>query len=223
MVTTATYSPPIIIFDFDGTIADSLGVGIDIYNEIAPAYNVKTIAESQYEACQNMSGQELIKSLGISKLKLPFILRKIKSELRKNMSNLPLNDGMKECILNLRSMGYELGIITSNSKDNVMNYLQQHDLSKAFDFVYSCSSLFGKHKVIKKVMKKHNFNQAQTLYVGDESRDVEAAQKSNIKVIAVTWGGNSRRMLQRFNPDHIADDTCELVEAVKSFGLFRKR
>jgi HAD-hyrolase-like len=49
------------------------------------------------------------------------------------------------------------------------------------------------------------------LFVGDETRDIEACQKVGIRIAAVTWGYNSRRSLVAMKPDFVFDDPQELV------------
>lgn len=62
----------VIIFDFDGTIADTIDAIIDIYNRIAPKYRCKTIKKEDRKKFQEKKPQELLKECGVTKLKLPF-------------------------------------------------------------------------------------------------------------------------------------------------------
>ena len=50
------------------------------------------------------------------------------------------------------------------------------------------------------------------IYVGDETRDVEAARKAGVQIIAVGWGLNSRASLLLQNPDFIVDSPEELTQ-----------
>ncbi len=49
------------------------------------------------------------------------------------------------------------------------------------------------------------------IYVGDETRDITAAQKSQVQVVAVAWGFNSPQILSQFNPDHLIDHSFRRV------------
>jgi phosphoglycolate phosphatase len=50
------------------------------------------------------------------------------------------------------------------------------------------------------------------IYVGDEYRDIEAAKAANVKIISVTWGFNSREVLENANSGYIAEDTEEILK-----------
>jgi phosphoglycolate phosphatase len=53
------------------------------------------------------------------------------------------------------------------------------------------------------------------IYVGDETRDIEAARKIQIQVIAVSWGFNSREVLAEQKPDFLISHPSQLIEVVR--------
>ena len=79
-----------------------------------------------------------------------------------------------------------------------------------FDFVYTGSSLFGKHKAMNKMLKNENLKSEGVIYVGDEVRDVEAADKVGLKVVSVDWGFNSREFLNQINPGSVVSSVSDL-------------
>ena len=52
---------------------------------------------------------------------------------------------------------------------------------------------------------ENNLDSANTYYVGDETRDIEAAKTAGVKSIAVTYGMNTKDVLQKSEPDIITD------------------
>ena len=56
----------------------------------------------------------------------------------------------------------------------------------------------------KKLLKKYKTDKSQTFYIGDETRDIDAAKKNGIYAVAVTWGFNSEKILLQHQPDFIA-------------------
>ncbi|MEB3145344.1 MAG: HAD hydrolase-like protein, partial [Cylindrospermopsis raciborskii 1523720] len=68
--------------------------------------------------------------------------------------------------------------------------------------------------IMSSVIKQRQIKPQTVIYVGDETRDIEAAKKANLKVIAVTWGFNSPEALTRENPDFLIDHPRELLEAI---------
>jgi phosphoglycolate phosphatase len=138
-------------------------------------------------------------------------LRRVKKELNKEIADLKPFTGIAESLFQLKEHGYKLGIITSNMEDNVIAFLKNNNLHLFFDFIHTGTTLFGKHKIIDKLIKRHKFCLDKIIYVGDETRDIEAAKKSKIKIIAVSWGFNSPTILAQYNPDFLVNHPQELV------------
>ena len=55
------------------------------------------------------------------------------------------------------------------------------------------------------------------IYVGDETRDIRSARKSNVGIVAVSWGFNSGDILQEFQPDSLVNTPQELLDAVNLY------
>jgi phosphoglycolate phosphatase len=208
----------VVIFDFDGTIADTYDTFVTIVNQLAGEFGYKPINLDELDRLKNLSSREIVQQSDISLVQIPFLLTRIKDELAEKIVNLGTFPGLKNCLFQLKKRGIVLGIITSNSQDNVHTFLTKNNLINLFDFIYSGTSLFGKHKIINQMIKKHHFNPNEVVYVGDETRDINSAKKSNIKVIAVGWGFNSPQVLAKYNPDHLVYHPHHLLAAVGSFA-----
>jgi phosphoglycolate phosphatase len=206
----------VIIFDFDGTVADTLDVILGIANGAAEEFGYKQVSREELEELKGLTPRQIIKRSGVSIFKVPFILRRIKTELNKQIQYITPFSGIKETLRKLKQQGHKLGIITSNSEENVMDFLEINDLKDLFDFVYSGTTIFGKSKVIANCLRKGNFNPADVIYVGDETRDIEAAKKTQIKVISVAWGFNLPAALESMHPDFLIYQPQELLGAIAS-------
>jgi len=197
-----------IVFDFDGTIADTFEV-------------VKNIAKDELGASENIFKslkddgiRTTMEKEGISIWKLPKMALKVKSKLRE-AENINLFSGIAELMNGLKN-NYKLGIVSSNSEQDILKILERYNIQNLFEFIYSDSSIFGKHLVLKRMCKKYKIIPEGVIYVGDEDRDIIAAKKNNIKNIAVTWGFNSRERLSKVNPDFIVDAPLQIVNIVSS-------
>lgn len=205
----------VLIFDFDGTIADSRITLVKIANELADEFGYDPVTESDIVRLSNLSSKDVIIQSPIPAYKIPFLLRRVKRQLNEHIAYLQPFEGMEEALSNLKKKGCYLGIITSNLGANVSLFLRKNSLDNYFDFVYSANTLFGKNKVINKAIDKHHLLKDEVIYIGDETRDIEAAKKSNIKVAAVTWGFNSASVLKKYNPDFILDKPQELLDIIE--------
>ena len=139
---------------------------------------------------------------------------KVKNELAKEIEYLQPISGIKQSLSDLKERNYQLGIITSNEKSIVLKFLEKNNLHSFFSFIYSGIAIFGKDKSIKKAIAQNNFTADRVFYVGDETRDIEAAKKSNVKIISVAWGFNSPSVLEEYQPDFLIYHPEELIKAI---------
>lgn len=202
-----------LLFDFDGTIAATVEAGVAIFNELAGQNGFSEITAANSGDLRDKGPREAMKTLSIPTLKAPFVLRKLRMGIRKELANLKAVDSIKGALMTLKQRGYTLGIVTSNSEENVLEFLKRNDLD-FFDHIQGGVGLFRKSYAIRKAMFLNRLDRSEVTFIGDEIRDVVAAHKSNIKVIAVTWGTNSRAGLAGANPDLIVDTPEELLEAL---------
>ncbi|MBN1575902.1 MAG: HAD-IA family hydrolase [Chitinispirillaceae bacterium] len=204
-----------LIFDFDGTVADTMEMLGRIYNRIAPEYNCRPIADELREVLRKGRPQDLIKEYGMPPLKMPVVVLRMRKEVSGCIAQVKPIRGIAAALRELKSAGYTLGIISSNAPENVRTFLAVNDLCGLFDFIQSSKHVFGKAAVIKRLMRKRGISSRQTIYIGDETRDIEAARKASIPVVAVSWGYQAREILQSLQPDRIADDPKELIGCIQ--------
>jgi HAD superfamily hydrolase (TIGR01549 family) len=204
----------IILFDFDGTLADTFDALVKITNNLAGEYGYPTVNQSEAYQLKNLSSWQIIKRSGLSVFQLPFLVQRIRSELRDQLETIDLFPGIRDALFRLKQQGYSLYILTSNSQDNVNLFIQKHQIADLFSGVYSSSNLFGKHRKIKSILKQENISSHRAIYVGDETRDIVAAKKAKIKAIAVTWGFNDSEVLSQYHPDALIHHPCCLAEAI---------
>lgn len=194
-----------LVFDFDGTIADTLGETRRIFNRIAPDYGIREVAEHELDHLRHLSLKELLDHLEIPKRRVPALIARGTGMMRSNITELKLIAGMHEVLVELRKHVRSFGILTSNATANVDLFLRAHGLRDEFDFISSTSKLTGKSKHLKAIRKTFTMRPDELLYIGDELRDVKASQKAGIPIAAVSWGFNSHQSLAAAKPDYLFD------------------
>jgi phosphoglycolate phosphatase len=207
-----------LIFDFDGTIADTLEETRCIYNRMAGEYGLRTVAAEDLASLRDFSLSELLEHLDISKFRVPSLLARGTSMLRERISSIPMIPGLADVIPAMRKSSVIFGVLTSNSTQNVDLFLRSHGMREYFTFLSSTSKLTGKAKHLKAIRKTFSLEANEVLYIGDEIRDVKASQKAGIDCAAVTWGFNSRESLTRSNPKYIIDKPSELLAMILARG-----
>lgn len=204
---------PFVVFDFDGTIIDSITPAYRLYNELAVSHGLRQLDLAEFEALKQLSLPEMLQRLGISKFKLPWLVYKGRKLMQRELSQMQACDGMVDVLNKLAQWGVPIGVLTSNSKSNVQRFFAQTNL-EAPVFVDTCSLLEKKSRKLKKRMRQ--FKDYKLVYVGDQPRDIEAAQQADCRMVAVDWGFNSRESLERCQPDSIVSDARALLQALEN-------
>jgi len=210
-----------LILDFDGTIADTLEMALAVFNRVAPEYDLQPVGDRERELFRTKKPQELIRDFDISKLKLLTLTLRIRKELNRHVPEMKLFDNMEKALHEIRDAGFGMGILTSNSVENVRRFLEINNLTALFDFIYSGRSFLGKDRVIRKMIIREQLPAGRIVYAGDETRDIEACRAAGIPVIAVSWGLNRRELLASLFPDQIADRPEELPDRLRQILRFK--
>ncbi|OGK23543.1 hypothetical protein A3A46_04425 [Candidatus Roizmanbacteria bacterium RIFCSPLOWO2_01_FULL_37_13] len=200
-----------VIFDFDGTIADTLTTIVKLFNLRAKDFDLSPITKKELEEYRNKSPFEIIKEFGIALIKLPFIAAKIRGELNKEITNVKLFAKVRKVLDTLKDRRFHLGILSSNSKENIEKFLQANSL-EIFDFIHSEENILGKGKALGNLLKTHRLKNNEVIYVGDEVRDIEACKENGVKIISVTWGFNKKDILKKSKPDYIVDKPRKILK-----------
>ena len=203
-----------LIFDFDGTIADTLGETRRIFNELAPDYGIRQVEEHEIHGLRHLSLKQILAELKIPKRRVPSIIARGTGMMRANIDRLELIGGMKDALTELRGRTDSFGILTSNTTANVDAFLRNHGLRDMFEFVSSTSKLTGKARHLRAIRKTFSLSNGEMLYVGDELRDVKAAQKAKIPHAAISWGFNSRESLAAAKPTYLIDHPEEFLRTL---------
>ena len=209
----------LIIFDFDGTIADTYQTIINITNGLSKEFGYEPLDEETLQLLKNLSSRDIVKQSQISLYKLPFLARRIRSELGKQIATLEPIREMPRVLQSLKDRGYQLGIISSNTKDNIVEFLTKQNLVHLFDFINSDKTIFGKHRIINRIIHKYRLDSSNVVYIGDETRDIRSAKKSNVQMIAVVWGFNSEQILLQHQPDFLAQNPTQILEAIEKLDF----
>ena len=207
-----------VIFDFDGTIADTLPFSFQKFLEMAKLLQIDNLNDKQIiNEIRSKSYQELLSgSFKKAWLKLPFVVNMIKNmqvELEKEMDKIKLFPGIKKFLFDLKKEGYKLVIISSNRKENIDKFIKFNKLN-VFDFVHGKTDLFGKAGYLKKFLKDFNLKKSEVIYIGDEIRDVEACHKVGIKMIGVSWGLNTVEALKKNGVDYIVNKPIDILKII---------
>ncbi len=203
---------PTFIFDFDGTIADTMDVIVDIYNRsIALRFRCKPIAESDRPRLRGAHPRDVMREYGVTVFKLPLMVLRARAELARRIHEIQPFPSMVQVLQSLESKGVTVGVLTTNSRTNVTRFFERHGLAHTFKFIYTNAFAFSRHRTLRRIMRKHKLSPRDTIFVADEVRDIDAARAAGIRIAAVAWGYNLKEALERRGPDWMIESPEALV------------
>lgn len=203
-----------VIFDFDGTLADSGDAAIRAMNRMSENHGFETIREKDIPKLRKMSVRERCGHVGVNPLRLPFLANEYYDIFSEMMSEVDLYPGVEDLISKLHREGAGIAVISSNSESNIREFLKMKEI-EIIDDVICSNNVFKKHSIIKKFLKQKGLNPEDAIYVGDETRDIRASRKAGVKVIWVDWGLDIEENARMENPDYKVSDPDEIYEIVK--------
>ncbi|WP_431026758.1 HAD hydrolase-like protein [Lysinibacillus sp. LZ02] len=202
-----------IIFDFDGTLADSNQLFMKAWNLFAEQYNYDQVNADDLITSRNLTIPQRAKKYRFPMHKLPIILPKVYRYFKEHIEEVKLFEGIKEMLDTLAQKGYTIIILSSNAKENIELLLQQEQVASVSQ-VLTSSKLFGKDAVIKKFMKQQQVMPDDVLYVGDEVRDIIACNKVKVPFMWVSWGLDGFELIEKENPKYVVHTPVQLIDTL---------
>jgi phosphoglycolate phosphatase len=172
------------MFDFDGTLANSLPWFRSVLDDIADCNGFRRIPPDEAEELRRLPPREGLKRLGLPLWRVPAIAADLRE--RKARADIPLFDGATDLLEQLAGSGVTLAVISSDTEPTIREAL---GAAAAHIRHFDCSaSLFGKAAKIRRLLKATGVPALQAIYIGDEVRDAEACAKAGVPFGAVAWG-----------------------------------
>lgn len=207
----------LIIFDYDGVLADTLD----------------DLIHFGQEACNKLGVNHLVTKEDLNNLEVMSFASygqacEVPDHLVNEFVKICLNffaeketppaifTGLSRVIRHL-SVNHTLAVVTTNSSKNVKAFLVKHGLDSLIHAVYGVDSPGSKAQKISMARNRllENEKQETVFMVGDSLSDVLAAKEASVTSIAVTWGHQSLQNLLRGNPDHVVSSPHKLVEIIE--------
>lgn len=207
----------LIIFDFDGTIANTEEASYQVYEQMTTIYGVPQMTREELKAFKKKPLKQRIKETGIPYYLLPKIMSESQSKLTKFMDDAYPFDGIPHLLKTL-SKKYKLVVVSSNNKKIIKQFLKTHQLNM-FEKIYGGAALFGKAPTIKKAIKKMKSKVKKSLYIGDETRDYHACHELKLDMIAVSWGYEDKEVLMNEKIPFIAHNPKELMTLIEDHNV----
>jgi phosphoglycolate phosphatase len=206
--TAAIVNYDLIIFDLDGTLADSFPFFVSVHNRLADRHGFRRIEPAEVEPLRQRSAREVMRHVGLPRWKLPLVARSFVRLIRE--ADVRLFEGIDEALEHLHGRGATLALVSSNAGDNCRRILGDVHWRR-LAHVECGASIFGKRRRIARVLKATGIPPGRAIYVGDQITDAEAARAAGVAFGAVAWGYGTPQSLQRLQPAHLLDHPDDLA------------
>lgn len=201
----------LLIFDFDGTIADSKAV---YYKAMERVFQKLGMTKQQADEVIDigLSISETLKKLGFSPIIRWYEKRKIMKEVLKHANQI------RKCrdADHIKNIPGKKILVSNSLKEFILPVLKHLKIKDEFQEIYGAEDFDDKEGFIKEYIQKKRLNKKNVYYVGDRVADVRLAREAGVKVIIVSgkcaW--NSREDLKNARPDYLVSEIDKIKEII---------
>ena len=204
--------PPyrLVIFDFDGTLADSLPWFRASFQDMIARFDLAPVRDDEVEGLRGLSAREIMARLNVSMWQLPAIVSDMRKRKLAAASEISLFADIPAMLDGLRRKSIKTAIVSSDSEASVRQVLGR--TAARIDRFDCGAAMFGKHWKFRRVARKLGVKPSETICIGDELRDIDAAKAAGMGSGAVAWGYAFPGALQAAEPTHLFNSIEEIVE-----------
>ena len=210
-----------VVFDLDGTLADSSKVVVASFQKALSEVNCKISDEFIEQRIGIGSAETFREILRSSKTSVDEALikrlveMKIRNEIEKS-SAIHLFDGSLQLLQSLQGK-IKLGLASMNDRAVIEHLLKMTNTKRFFAAIVTADDVVNPKpdpEIFLKCASKLKSNPEKSVVVEDSIFGVEAAKKAKMRCIAVLTGVHSRKMLEKADPDLIVDSLKERNEVL---------
>ena len=207
----------LVIFDFDGTLADSFPWFAATVNQLADRHGFRRVEPDEVEALRSLDARRILARLEVPLWKVPMIAADGRRRMAEDLGRIRLFDGVTAMLRRLTERGIAIAILTSNSEENVRRVLGDENARLVAHYMCG-ASLFGKSAKLRRLLRQVPVPRSAVLCVGDELRDLEAARAEGLPFGAVAWGYTAADALAAAGPDELFTTPLELGDLLVADG-----
>lgn len=209
-----------IIFDFDGTLADTASGIVATFQETFRRLGMTVPSEAAIRATIGLTLRDGFNAAmtGLTDEQAELAVTTYRSIF--NEIAIPCTTifpGVLEALGRLRAEGCMLAVATSRSHRSLETLSTKIGIRDYFEGFFGAEDVEN-HKpapdLVNLILDRYGLSPDEALVVGDAHYDMLMGKGAGCKVCGVTWGNQTREQLQSVSPDHIIDDINELFSII---------
>ncbi|WP_180028631.1 HAD family hydrolase [Acinetobacter sp. YH16032] len=213
-----TSAVKLIIFDWDGTLFDSVGQIVKSLKFAAKQFNQPLTDED----AKSIIGLGLPEVAQVLFPQVPdlheAILQSYSAHYVEHSKHDRWFDGVAEMLHDLKESGIHLAVATGKSRKGLDRVLGQTQSVSLFSATRAASETKSKPDplMLAEILAETGFNADQAIMVGDTSYDLEMALNIRMPSVGVTYGVHVPEVLQQYHPLAVVDSIDELHQLLKN-------
>ncbi len=199
-------SKKIILFDFDGVLANTLEPAYMIHKIINPHFSWE-----QFEKLSDGNFHE-----EYEKLSGHIHPENYLEDYSKELTGLTLEEKLAKLVNHL-SQAYVLYVVSSTKSSYIEGFLRKEGVFEHFVGILGADVHTSKVHKIKSILEKNRTDSSSCIYITDTIGDIKEARACDVQSIGVTWGLNKKEKLEKENPFAVVNTPEELAIAIEKF------
>jgi len=205
------------IFDFDGTLVDSVPGMTSIIRQVAQEYRMPPSILEKWITLIGIPLEDQMKILFPNGKEV--FWQEVAKRYRTvydivGVKDFPLFFDTVRVLESLDEKGVQMAILSSKQRRFIEKVLNHHNLSHFFNPVLGSEDI-SNHKPhpegVLRMLETLSIKPEEAIFIGDSLFDVEVAQRANVCVVAVSTGTHDRDTLKRFEPDYLVTSLQEIL------------
>jgi pyrophosphatase PpaX len=207
-----------IIFDFDGTLADTLPVCFYAFQSVFKEFDDIEVTSDEIKSMFGPSETGIIKE-NLKNSNWEKAIELYYQKYREKHAELVMvNEELNDLLQLLKKQGYKLGIVTGKAKESLIISLDHLNMSEIFDVIITGDdvSIPKPHpEGLNQALALLNVTNDEALFLGDSDADIKAGKQANVRTIGVQWLPNYQTQEFSIQPDQTISHVSEFIESLK--------
>ena len=211
-----------LIFDFDGTLADTTEGIVITTQETLRLMGLPVVSAERFRPVIGLSLRDCFKygtETPEERLdEATEVYRRIFDGLA--VPRTTLYEGVPETLEALRGRGMRLGIATSRSEPSLVMLLEEHGLRQYFEILGTVGCVSNSKPapdLVLWVLERFGASPQESVVIGDTIYDVQMGKAAGCSTVAVPYGNHTEELLRSSSPDRIIHDLRELPPLLETF------
>lgn len=201
-----------VIFDFDGTLADSL-LGVLAVMERRRDHDIPYTTD-EIQGFRNKSFLKIARELRVPWWRLVWLAFFGRRMFAKHIDKVKAYHGILELLKKLNTAGVQCYVVSTNKAENVHAFLRAHRMERYIRAVYGKAFVLNKAPKLRTLLHQEDLAPGDVVSVGDEIVDVLSGRRAGLKVLSVAWGYTAHDALELANKGNVYDTVKNLEKAL---------